>query len=288
MPVLFDQLEQVSEQVAAWKQQGLRVAFVPTMGNLHKGHLQLCNTAQKHADKVIVSIYVNPLQFGENEDYASYPRTLEADQNALKSVGVDALFCPNEAVMYADGVAASTTVSVPKVAELWCGASRPGHFTGVTTVVCKLLNIVQPDVALFGEKDYQQLYIIRRMVHDLFIPVKIIGVPTQREESGLALSSRNQYLNKEERQRAAFIHELLMENKAQLTSGQRNFREMEQNAVEMLEKRGFRPDYYAICRVQDLQLATDPAETEWVILVAAHLGAARLIDNCVISLRNAV
>jgi len=287
----LSRLESVSalrEQLAQWRDNGDRIAFVPTMGNLHAGHINLCTHAKGLADRVVASIYVNPMQFGKNEDFGSYPRTLENDEQALLGAGVDAVYLPNESIMYPHGVESTTRVHVPGASALWCGASRPGHFDGVTTIVAKFFQQVQPDVAVFGEKDYQQLFLINRMVEDLFMPVDIVGIPTVRESDGLAMSSRNQYLNEAERKQAANIHKTLLEMERLLKSGDRNYRELEEIAAKKLEKHGFRRDYYAICRVSDLQPVTDPAEKEVVVLVAAHLGKARLIDNRVISLRNDV
>ncbi|MBF0255331.1 MAG: pantoate--beta-alanine ligase, partial [Gammaproteobacteria bacterium] len=199
--ICLEQTPDLRGQIAQWRSQGQRIGFVPTMGNLHRGHLQLVRQAQERAERVVVSIFVNPLQFGANEDFASYPRTLEEDKALLQAEGVDLLFAPGVELIYPQGQQAHTQVHVPGISELLCGASRPGHFIGVATIVCKLFNLVQPDLALFGEKDFQQLLVIRRMVADLALPVEIIGIPTVREADGLAMSSRNRYLSPAGRER---------------------------------------------------------------------------------------
>lgn len=282
----IESLAALRRQVQAWRQAGERIAFVPTMGSLHAGHLKLCSRAAELADRVIVSIYVNPMQFGVNEDFGSYPRTLDADTQKLSSQAVDAVYLPTESIMYPDGLTTATRVRVPEVSQLWCGASRPDHFEGVTSIVARFLLQVQPDVAVFGEKDYQQLFIINKMVKDLFVPVEIVGVATERESDGLAMSSRNQYLTAAERAQATAIFQAMNQTEQMLVQGDRNYRALEEIAAKMLENNGFRRDYYAICRTSDLQPASDKAETEVVILAAAYLGKARLIDNRVISLRN--
>lgn len=202
-------IEQVRSQVNAWKMQGKKVAFVPTMGNLHKGHISLIEQAKQHADHVVASIFVNPMQFGANEDLDSYPRTLADDQTALDAAGTDLLFTPTPELMYPKGLEQQTFVEVPLISNQLCGASRPGHFRGVATIVCKLFNIVQPDVAVFGRKDYQQLLVINTMVHDLSLPIEIIGVETAREGSGLALSSRNGYLTAKQKTIAPMLKQSL-------------------------------------------------------------------------------
>jgi pantoate--beta-alanine ligase len=265
-------------QVAAWHSQGERVALVPTMGNLHAGHLELVKRARAVADRVVVSIFVNPMQFGEGEDFDSYPRTLEADSDKLAAEGTDLLFAPSVAEVYRRPQAEQTVVEVPELSGILCGATRPGHFAGVATVVCKLFNMVQPDVALFGEKDFQQLMVIRRMAEDLEVPVEIIGVATVREADGLAMSSRNGYLNDEERKRAPAVYRSLQETAERLRSGADDYSALETRARQTLEAAGLKPDYFHIRRARDLQPATGE-EKELVILVAAYLGGARLIDN---------
>ena len=268
-------------QVEQWRRGG-NVAFVPTMGNLHAGHLSLVKEARKLADRVIVSIFVNPLQFGEGEDFDSYPRTLESDSEMLSSEGTDLLFAPPVEVMYAKPQAEQTRVEVPGLSDLLCGASRPGHFVGVATVVCKLFNMVQADIALFGKKDFQQLMVIRRMVEDLAMPVKIIGVETMRESDGLAMSSRNGYLTADERATAPVLYRVMQGAAAKLQQGEDDYPELARQASEELNANGFRADYFAVRRAVDLAVP-DSGERDLVILAAAYLGKARLIDNLEVS-----
>jgi pantoate--beta-alanine ligase len=262
----------------AWRQGGERIALVPTMGNLHEGHLRLVAEAKRLARRVVVSIFVNPTQFGAGEDFASYPRTEGADAAKLRGAGADLLFLPRVEEMYPGGSQGMTYVEVPGLSDRLCGKFRPGHFRGVATVVCKLFNMVQPDLALFGEKDYQQLAVIRRMTRDLNLPVEIVGVPTVREPSGLAMSSRNGYLSPEEKNRAAFLHQLLLRIADQLRAGQRDYAALEAQGEHALREAGFAPDYLAIRRASDLEVP-DTRDVELVVLVAARLGKARLIDN---------
>ena len=257
--------------------RGERIALVPTMGNLHEGHLRLVDTAREHGDRVVVSIFVNPLQFGPGEDYERYPRTLEEDQAKLEARGADLLFAPPVDEIYRRPLAESTFVEVPEITTILCGASRPGHFRGVTTVVAKLFNLVQPDVAVFGEKDYQQLQVIRRMVADLDFPVEIVGVPIVREADGLALSSRNAYLSPQERVRAPQLYCSLCEVRDAIVAGERDFTALCRRQWERLRQAGFRPDYFEIRRA-DLGEA-GPDDRPLVILAAAWLGQTRLIDN---------
>ena len=265
------------EAVSDWRRAGERIAFAPTMGNLHAGHLSLVERARELADRVVVSIFVNPLQFDRADDLARYPRTLEQDEAKLRAAHVDLLFLPNERQMYPAGRDAQTRVVVPELTDMLCGASRPGHFDGVATVVCKLFNLVWPDVALFGEKDYQQLAIIRRMVADLNLPVEVVGVPTMREASGLAMSSRNGYLSEEERRRAAVIHRTLKQCAAELETGDRDYPALVERMRQRIADAGLRPDYAEIRRPDLRPAGAD--DQRWVILVAAWLGKARLIDN---------
>jgi len=269
-------------QLNAWRQQGQKIAFVPTMGNLHDGHLSLVKQARQHADKVVVSIFVNPLQFGPDEDFDNYPRTLVADSARLEAVA-DLLFAPPVAEVYPSGYGAATQVEVPDVSVGLCAESRPGHFVGVTTVVAKLFNLVQPDVALFGDKDYQQLQVIRRLVADLCFPVEIIAVPTVREADGLAMSSRNVYLSAVERETAPKLYQALQLTAQGLVQGQADFAALERQGVGILESAGFVPEYFAIRQANTLRPAKS-GMTEVVILVAARLGKTRLIDNLVCSL----
>lgn len=256
---------------------GKSVAFVPTMGNLHEGHIALVQSARQRADFVVASIFVNPTQFGAHEDFDKYPRTLTEDSARLAEARCDLLFAPPAAEMYSNGRNQLTHVHVADITNLLCGKSRPGHFDGVCTVVSKLLNIVQPDMALFGEKDYQQLTVVRRMVSDLAMPVEIIGIPTARADDGLALSSRNGFLSTTERAKAPLIHTTLNQLRDAITQGQRNFLELAAAASAHLDKCGFETDYVEIRR-PDLMDAT-PEDHELVILVAARLGTTRLIDN---------
>jgi len=263
----------------AARKTGKSIAFVPTMGNLHDGHITLVKAAKRRADVVVASIFVNPTQFGANEDFDKYPRTLPADRALLADANCDLLFAPDAREMYPDGRSQHTSVSVTGITEMLCGASRPGHFTGVATVVSKLFNIVQPDMALFGEKDYQQLAVIRRLARELCFPIEVIGVPTVRADDGLALSSRNGFLSPEERKQAALLYQTLSSLRAAITDGQRDYAMLTQAALAHLAKCGFQPDYLEIYR-QDLE-KPGPDDKELVILVAAKLGATRLIDNLV-------
>lgn len=272
--------------LTAERRSGKRIAFVPTMGNLHEGHLDLVRRAKKTADVVVVSIFVNPLQFGANEDLDKYPRTLAADKEKLFGEGVQYLFHPGVEEMYPEGMARHAKVSVPEISETLCGASRPGHFTGVATVVTKLFQIVQPDIALFGEKDFQQLSVIRKMVTDLCMPIDIVGVNTTRAADGLALSSRNGYLDSTERQVAPLLHKALQECREAIACGFDSFKELEQHAIDTLRNAGFRPDYFAVRDASSLGPVTLLTE-QIVILAAAYLGRTRLIDNVTLNLNPA-
>lgn len=262
---------------------GKRIGFVPTMGNLHTGHLQLVHQAADCCDVVVASIFVNPLQFGAGEDLDKYPRTLQADQEKLEGAGCAYLFAPNDQEMYPNGRDQQTEVEVPGISDIHCGASRPGHFRGVATVVCKLLGIVQPDVAVFGEKDYQQLMVIRRMAADLYLPVEIQGSPIARNADGLALSSRNGYLSSEQLAVAPALYRTLCETRDKILAGRRDYAQLAEEAQQALEVVGFRRDYFNICNATDLTPATDDSR-QLVILAAAPLGPARLIDNIEIAL----
>lgn len=261
-----------------WRAQDERIAFVPTMGNLHAGHMSLIKEAQSRAKRVVLSIFVNPLQFGKNEDFTDYPSTFDEDSHKLAEIGVDVLFSPDLKEMYPEGSELATWVEVPELSEVLCGSSRPGHFRGVATVVAKLFNIVQPDVALFGEKDYQQLLVIRRMVADLNIPIEIVGIQTVRETDGLAMSSRNGYLSKDERQRAPALYQALCAAQARIEHGDHDFAAIEAAGVKALDAAGFRLDYFQVCRAADIRPAK-VGDKEVVILAAAWLGKTRLIDN---------
>ncbi|MDE2449524.1 MAG: pantoate--beta-alanine ligase [Gammaproteobacteria bacterium] len=268
----------VRERVRRWRSEGRRIAFVPTMGNLHAGHVSLIEAARRHGDRFVASIFVNPMQFGPNEDFAHYPRTPAQDARMLAEAGCDLMFMPDVAEIYPNGSERATRVEVPGLSSILDGEFRPGHFEGVATVVTKLFEIVQPDVAVFGEKDFQQLTIIRRMVADLCFAVTIIAAPTVREPDGLAMSSRNQYLTDEERRRAPVIHQTLLAAVARLRAGDRDFAGIERAGVEALERAGFRPDYFAVRRADDLGNPELDAR-QLVVLIAARLGRARLIDN---------
>lgn len=270
--------------LAQVRAQGKKISFVPTMGNLHEGHLSLMQRARELGDCTVASIFVNQMQFGPSEDYTGYPRTPEADLEKLQAQHVDFCFMPTASEMYPPtGITTHTEVFVPDISTILCGASRPGHFKWVATVVAKLFNIVQPDVAIFGEKDFQQLSVIRAMVADLCMPVKIVGVETARAEDGLALSSRNGYLTPTERAIAPTLFQTLTHTKQQLESGITDFTLLEQQAIAALAAAGFIPDYVSIRCQEDLH-APDKTDKALVILAAAKLGKARLIDNLQVSL----
>jgi pantoate--beta-alanine ligase len=260
------------------RRAGKRVAFVPTMGNLHAGHLKLIQVARERANFVVASIYVNPMQFGPQEDFASYPRTPDEDKRGLSGAGTDLLFMPTTEVIYPRGVAAQTVVEVPGLGDILCGAFRPGHFRGVTTVVNRLFNLVQPDVAVFGKKDYQQLKLIRLMVSDLGLPIEIVGVETMREADGLAMSSRNNYLRPDERKRAPRLYGVLCDLRDEMLRTGEIPWEAEAHGLDRLQRKGFRAEYVSIVRQSDLAAPTR-GDRELVILAAAWLGRTRLIDN---------
>lgn len=264
--------------VARARSEGKRIAFVPTMGNLHSGHTALITKAAQRADFVVTSIFVNPLQFGANEDLNTYPRTLAADQEKLLQAGCNLLFAPTVEEMYPDGMSGQTRVSVPQLTDGLCGASRPGHFEGVATVVSKLFNMVQPDLAVFGQKDYQQLAVIRALVQDLNMPVQIIGEPTVRAEDGLALSSRNGFLSPEQRALAPQLYRHLSQIAEAIRQGERDYPALLARHNQAIADGGFRPDYLEIRHAINLHTAA-PADRDLVILVAAFLGTTRLIDN---------
>jgi len=273
----------VRQQVNAWRQAGQRIALAPTMGNLHRGHISLVEQARALAPRTVASIFVNPLQFGANEDFHSYPRTLAEDSRQLEQAGLDLLFAPNAAEIYPHGLDDNTRLEVPGLSSILCGASRPVHFPGVATVVSKLFNIVQPDVAIFGEKDWQQLIVIRRLTRDLNFPIEIVGAPTVREADGLAMSSRNRYLSPAERTIAPALYRTLTAAAERLRAGERDYAEIQTNGWDALAAAGFKPDYIQIRRAWDL---VDPGsdDNELIILAAAWLGRARLIDNYRITL----
>jgi pantoate--beta-alanine ligase len=268
----------VRAQVRAWRAAGERLALVPTMGNLHGGHSSLLAVARARAERVVASVFVNPLQFGATEDYALYPRTPLEDEQLLREARCDLLFAPAVEELYPAVATHSTLVSVRRLSDILCGAVRPGHFDGVATVVAKLFGIVGPDLAVFGEKDYQQFVLIRRMTLDLALPVEVVGAPTVRAADGLALSSRNRYLSSEERERAPAIHQALRAAVAALERGERDFTAIERAGIQALERAGMRPDYFSVLRADDLS-GPDAATHDLVVLTAARLGRARLIDN---------
>ena len=275
-------IDALRHTVAAWRSSGERIAFVPTMGNLHDGHLALIDEAKKQADRIVASIFVNPLQFGEGEDFETYPRTMDEDSSQLASRGVDLLFAPPVEVMYPQARQQQTRVEVPEVSHILDGEFRPGFFVGVATVVCKLFNMVQPDIAVFGEKDFQQLHIIRRMVEDLQMPIEIAASPTVREPDGLAMSSRNNYLDAQQRQTAPQIYRSLQQAADAIKRGEDDYAQLEGVATATLEAAGFVVDYFTLRNAETLNPAK-VGESNLVILTAARLGQTRLIDNIVIS-----
>ncbi|OQX16622.1 MAG: pantoate--beta-alanine ligase [Thiothrix lacustris] len=281
--IIVQAIDALREELKSWRRAGETIAFVPTMGNLHAGHIALVKRAQELGSKVVVSIFVNPTQFDRQEDLAAYPRTLAEDCAKLQTGGVDLVFTPTPALMYPTGGLA-TKVDVPGISELLEGASRPGHFTGVATVVCKLFHLVQPTVAVFGEKDFQQLMVIRQMVRDLDMYIDIEGLPTVREADGLALSSRNGYLTTAERKLAPGLQLTLSEVVDALHKGRQDYTILQAEAVEALMLRGFQPDYVEIRRTVDL-LPAQVGDEHLVVLGSAWLGRARLIDNIPLALK---
>lgn len=283
----IDTLAALRQLLAEQRRQRRTIGLVPTMGNLHQGHMSLIAAAKAQCDFVLSTIFVNPLQFGPNEDFARYPRTLEADKAALANAGCDAVFTPAASEVYPVGLDQQTRISVPVLSALYCGKSRPGHFDGVCTIVCKLFNMVQPDVAFFGLKDFQQFFIISRMVADLQLPLKLVGLPTVRETSGLAMSSRNGFLTAGQRQQAAAIYATLQQTARRLDTGERDFPQLEQVARDQLESAGLRPDYFHVVDRASLLPAT--LETrQFVVLTAAYAGSTRLIDNITVDAASAV
>src|SRR5437667_8786600 len=272
----------VHARVRGWRREGRRVAFVPTMGNLHAGHVSLIDAARRHGERFVASIFVNPMQFGPNEDFAHYPRTPQQDSRMLAAAGCNLMFMPEVSEIYPHGAERATRVEVPALSRILEGEFRPGHFEGVGTVVAKLFHIVEPDVAVFGEKDFQQLTVIRRMVAELCMPVEILAATTVRDADGLAMSSRNQYLTVEERALAPQIYSTLQAAASRVRSGDEDFAGIERAGLQALENAGFRPDYFAVRQAADLGMPA-PAARELVVLTAARLGRARLIDNVQVS-----
>ncbi len=260
-----------------WRQAGFKIAFVPTMGNLHAGHLSLVEKAMEVADRVVVSIFVNPLQFNESNDFEAYPRTLDSDIQKLDGYRINALFAPGESEFFPQGREEIATIEVPELSNILEGHSRPGHFRGVATVVAKLFNCVQPQVAIFGEKDFQQLLVIQRLVADLNFPVEIVGMPTCREQDGLAMSSRNSRLSEEERQKAPLLYRTLQLLRDKIQAGEADFTQLEQQAMVQLVGEGMTAEYIRVRAAKDL--GEPRATADLVIVAAARLGQTRLIDN---------
>ena len=274
---------ELRQYVQHWKDHGQSIAFIPTMGNLHPGHLSLIEKGQSLCDRSICSIFVNPMQFGPNEDWDHYPRTLERDIELLEGVGCDLVYLPTASELYPDGLDKISQVDVTDLTDRYEGAHRPGHFTGVATVVLKLFNIVKPDVSVFGKKDYQQYRVILKMVEDFNLDVRIVGQETTRDESGLATSSRNQYLDAAQAETAALIYQTLQQAARQIEEGARDFEAIQKQAIANLDQAGFKTDYFAICNAETLMPAAS-GDRDLVILVTAALGATRLLDNIEISL----
>ncbi|WP_312057488.1 pantoate--beta-alanine ligase [Pantoea brenneri] len=281
--LIIETLPMLRREVRRWRQQGKRIALVPTMGNLHEGHLTLVDEARSRGDIVIVSVFVNPMQFDRADDLARYPRTLQQDCEKLNRYQVDVVFAPSSAKVYPHGLKNQTFVEVPVLSSLLEGETRPGHFRGVATIVSKLFNLVQPDIACFGEKDFQQLAIIRKMVADMGFDIEIVGVPTVRAKDGLALSSRNGYLTADERKLAPALSQVMNQMAARLANGERHIEEIIEAASQTLLERGLRPDGLAICDAETLQPLTVDSQRA-VVLMAAWLGNARLIDNQTVDL----
>jgi pantoate--beta-alanine ligase len=274
---------ELRQYVQHWKDHGQSIAFIPTMGNLHAGHMSLIEKGQLLCDRNLCSIFVNPMQFGPNEDFNHYPRTLDSDLAQLEAAGCDLVYLPTASELYPQGLDKITQIQVTDLTDHYEAAHRPGHFTGVATVVLKLFNIVNPDVSVFGKKDFQQYRVISKMVADLNLDVQIIGQETTRETSGLATSSRNQYLDAEQTRTAAMIYQTLRETAQQISKGERDYPALEKRASTNLENAGFKTDYFSICNAETL-LPASPDDRDLVILVTAALGATRLLDNIEISL----
>lgn len=280
---VIQEIGELRELRRTWQSDKQDIAFVPTMGNLHKGHLKLVEEAKKSSTKVVVSIFVNPLQFGPDEDLDAYPKTLDADKSSLASLGVDVLFMPKSEDIYSRGLEQQTFVEVPGLSYMICGASRPGHFRGVATIVCKLFNMVQPNQAYFGEKDFQQLQVIKAMVTDLSMNLTIHGVPTQRDPDGLAMSSRNGYLNQEQRAIAPLLYQQISKLSEAIVGGRRDFSKLIAESKQYLAKAGFNPDYIELRNAHTL-MQVGHEDQELVILAAAFCGKTRLIDNIQLSI----
>lgn len=277
--LVIESIIPLREQLNSWKRSGQSIALVPTMGNLHAGHLSLVKKAEAVADRIVVTIFVNPTQFVAGEDFTSYPRTLDQDLARLADTGTDIVFHPATEEIYPANTGNQTVVTAPSLDNIFCGKFRPGHFAGVATVVAKLFNIVQPDAAVFGEKDYQQLLVIKQLVRDLCIPVKIIESPTMRENDGLAMSSRNSYLTRNEREIAPMLLQTLNNVRKEIISGNTKYAETERRAQDELGRKGFTVEYLA---VRDAVNLGEAGDGDLVVLAAVRLGKARLIDNVVI------
>jgi len=276
--IIAESIKKIQQRVKEIKSTGKSIALVPTMGNLHRGHLALIDEANKHADKTIVSVFVNPLQFNNADDLENYPRTISQDLQKLRQKNVDTVFLPSNEIIYPEGVKKHTYIEVPLISDILCGKNRPGHFRGVATIVNKLFQLTQPDVAVFGRKDFQQLAVIRKMTTDLVLNIKIIGLPTIREESGLAMSSRNNRLTDEEKINAANIYQIMQDTKKQILAGDFDYNKLEQQALSQLASLHFIPDYFEIREREHLLKATIE-DKKLIIFSAAYLGKPRLIDN---------
>lgn len=274
---------EIRQYAQHWKDNAQSIAFIPTMGNLHQGHLSLIEKGQSLCDRTICSIFVNPMQFGPNEDFNHYPRTLTRDIEQLEAIGCDLVYMPTASELYPNGLEHISQVLVTDLTDAYESAHRPGHFTGVATIVLKLFNIVKPNISVFGKKDYQQYQVIRKMVRDFDLEVDIIGQETTREANGLATSSRNQYLSEADKSRAGLIYQTLKTTAAEISQGARHFNNLEQRATEQLNKAGFDIDYFSICNAETLKPAS-PEDRKLVILVTARLGQTRLLDNIEIDL----
>jgi len=279
----FTRKADLRKELKVARASGKSIGLVPTMGSLHSGHLELVKTAKAKSDHVVCSIFVNPLQFGPNEDLEAYPRSLADDQKKLIAEGCACLYAPSVTEIYGLNLSNQTLIHVPGLSDIFCGSSRPGHFSGVATIVSKLFNIVQPDSAYFGLKDYQQFLIIQKLAQDLSHDIVIVGVETQREESGLALSSRNNYLSSEQRKNASLIYQCLVETAKKVKHGGVNFSILEEAAKDRLIDAGIEPEFFSICNAENLQIATE-LDRQIVILVAAQVGPSRLIDNILVEL----
>ena len=276
-------VSELRQYIQHWKDHQQSIAFIPTMGNLHQGHLSLIEKGQSLCDRSICSIFVNPMQFGPNEDFNHYPRTLAQDIELLESVACDLVYMPTASELYPQGLEGISQIIVTDLTDTFEGAHRPGHFSGVATIVAKLFNIVRPDISVFGKKDYQQYCVIKKMTQDLNLDVEIIGQETSREPSGLATSSRNRYLNEEQKSRAALIYETLQEASDKIVRGEKDFASVEKQATDRLNQAGFDTDYFNICNADTLKPATTE-DTKLVILVTTRLGDTRLLDNIEIDL----